>query len=40
MGVMVTPALAIDNVVKTSGKVLTKDQIVTLIKAYGDSIQD
>ena len=32
MGVMVTPAFAIDNVVKTAGKVLTKDQIVGFIK--------
>ena len=28
MGVMMTPALAIDNVVKSTGKVLTKDQII------------
>ena len=27
MGVMMTPALAIDNVVKSVGKVLTKDQV-------------
>ncbi len=33
MGVMTTPALAIDNVVKTAGKVLTKDQVIALIKS-------
>lgn len=33
MGVMVTPAFAIDNVVKTAGKVLTKEQIIALIRA-------
>ena len=33
MGVMMTPAFAIDNVVKTTGKLLTKDQIMTFIKA-------
>ncbi|PKL09093.1 MAG: thioredoxin family protein [Spirochaetae bacterium HGW-Spirochaetae-7] len=27
MGVMMTPALAIDDVVKSAGKVLTKDQV-------------
>lgn len=27
MGVMMTPALAIDGVVKSSGRVLTKDQV-------------
>ena len=32
MGVMATPAIAIDNVVKFAGKVLTKDQIITLIQ--------
>ncbi|MDX9959345.1 MAG: thioredoxin family protein, partial [Spirochaetia bacterium] len=32
MGVMMTPALAIDDVVKSAGKVLTKDQV----KAYLD----
>lgn len=32
MGVMMTPALAIDDVVKSVGKVLTKDQV----KAYLD----
>jgi small redox-active disulfide protein 2 len=31
MGVMMTPALAIDGVVKTVGRVLTKDQIAALI---------
>ncbi len=32
MGVMITPALAIDGVVKSSGKVLTKDEIAKLIE--------
>lgn len=32
MGVMVTPAIAIDNVVKFAGKVLTKDRIKQLIQ--------
>ncbi|MDA3812535.1 MAG: thioredoxin family protein [Spirochaetaceae bacterium] len=32
MGVMMTPALAIDNDVKSVGKVLTVEQIVNLIK--------
>jgi len=32
MGVMVTPALAIDNVVKFAGRVLTKDRIQQLIQ--------
>ena len=32
MGVMATPAIAIDNVVKFAGKVLTKDQIIKLIQ--------
>ena len=32
MGVMMTPALAIDGVVKSVGKVLTKDQIIEYIK--------
>jgi small redox-active disulfide protein 2 len=32
MGVMMTPALAIDGEVKSVGKVLTKDQIVTYLK--------
>ena len=31
MGVMITPALAIDGVVKSSGKVLSKDQIKPFI---------
>jgi len=31
LGVMVTPAIAIDNVVKFAGKVLTKDRIKQLI---------
>ncbi len=33
MGVMMTPALAIDGVVKSSGKVLSKNQIVDILKA-------
>jgi small redox-active disulfide protein 2 len=33
MGVMMTPALAIDGVVKSMGKVLTKDQVAAYIKA-------
>jgi small redox-active disulfide protein 2 len=32
MGVMMTPALAIDGVVKSVGKVLTKDQVIEIIK--------
>lgn len=32
MGVMVTPALAIDRKVKSTGRVLTVDEIVDLIK--------
>lgn len=32
MGVMATPALAIDHVVKFAGKVLTKDRIKQLIQ--------
>jgi small redox-active disulfide protein 2 len=32
MGVMMTPALAIDGVVKSVGKLLTKDQIIEYIK--------
>lgn len=31
MGVMMTPALAVDNKVKSYGRVLTKDQIKTLL---------
>lgn len=31
LGVMVTPAIAIDNVVKFAGKVLTKDRIKQLL---------
>ncbi len=31
MGVMMTPALAVDGVVKSVGKVLTKDQIIAFI---------
>jgi len=32
MGVMLTPALAVDGTVKSTGKVLSKDQIVLLLK--------
>jgi small redox-active disulfide protein 2 len=32
MGVMMTPALAVDGTVKSVGRVLTKDQIVQFIK--------
>ncbi len=32
MGVMTTPALAIDGVVKSMGRVLTKDQVASLLK--------
>lgn len=32
MGVMMTPALAIDGVVKSVGKVLTKDQVGSYLK--------
>ena len=32
MGVMLTPALAVDGTVKSTGKVLSKDQIVQLLK--------
>jgi small redox-active disulfide protein 2 len=32
MGVMMTPALAIDGVVKSVGKVLTKDQVAAYLK--------
>ncbi|HAW85264.1 MAG: redox-active disulfide protein 2 [Spirochaetes bacterium GWC1_61_12] len=32
MGVMMTPALAIDGEVKSFGKVLTKDQVIDYIK--------
>jgi small redox-active disulfide protein 2 len=31
MGVMITPALAVDGVVKSTGKVLDKSEIVRLI---------
>jgi small redox-active disulfide protein 2 len=33
MGVMSTPALAIDGVVKNSGRVLSKDQVVEILKS-------
>ncbi len=29
MGVMMTPALAVDGIVKSAGRVLTKDQVVS-----------
>jgi small redox-active disulfide protein 2 len=32
MGVMMTPALAIDGEVKSAGKVLSKDQVVSYLK--------
>ena len=32
MGVMITPALAIDGVVKSAGKVLSPDQIAQVLK--------
>ncbi|MBB6481179.1 MTH895/ArsE family thioredoxin-like protein [Spirochaeta isovalerica] len=34
MGVMMTPALAIDDDVKSSGKVLTKDQVIEVLKSH------
>ncbi len=32
MGVMMTPALAVDGEVKSVGKVLTKDQVISFLK--------
>ncbi len=32
MGVMITPALAVDGVVKSTGKVLSKDEIANIIQ--------
>jgi small redox-active disulfide protein 2 len=32
MGVMMTPALAVDGEVKSVGKVLTKDQVIAFLK--------
>ena len=32
MGVMMTPALAVEGVVKSTGKVLTKDEIIQILK--------
>ncbi|HUW39396.1 MAG TPA: thioredoxin family protein [Rectinemataceae bacterium] len=32
MGVMSTPALAIDGVVKSAGRVLSKDQVAAILK--------
>jgi small redox-active disulfide protein 2 len=31
MGVMITPALAVDGVVKSSGKLLSRDQILAIL---------
>lgn len=31
MGVMMTPGLVVDGVIKSTGKLLTKDQIVTVL---------
>ena len=33
MGVMMTPALAIDGVVRSAGRLLSKDEIVGILKA-------
>jgi small redox-active disulfide protein 2 len=33
MGVMSTPALAVDGIVKSAGKVLTKDQVKAFLQA-------
>lgn len=33
MGVMMTPALAIDGVVKSTGRVLTKEQVAAFLKS-------
>jgi small redox-active disulfide protein 2 len=32
MGVMMTPALAVDGVVKSAGKVLSKDEILSILR--------
>lgn len=32
MGVMMTPALAVDGVVKSAGRLLSKDQIIQILK--------
>ena len=32
MGVMITPALAVDGVVKSTGKVLNVDEIIALVR--------
>ena len=37
MGVMITPGLIIDNMVKSTGKVLTKEQIVRLLEEIVES---
>jgi hypothetical protein len=39
MGVLVTPALAIDGVVKSAGKVLNKEQILQFIQGKQQSFQ-
>ena len=36
MGVMSTPALAVDGTVKSSGRVLTKEQIQAILKGVAD----
>jgi small redox-active disulfide protein 2 len=35
MGVMMTPALAIDGVVKQSGKVLSVEEVASILRANG-----
>ena len=35
MGVMMTPALAVDGEVRSAGKVLTKDQIIDILNGGG-----
>jgi len=35
-GVLMTPALAIDGDVKSSGKILTKDQIIDILNNYNN----
>ena len=35
-GVMMTPALAIDGEVKSSGKILTKTQIIDILNKYSN----
>jgi len=38
MGVMMTPALAIDDVVKSVGKVLTKDQVKSYLEGTKNAV--